>query len=58
MEDEHKGKGEDDLEVKDERKDEGDFEIEGKEEHKDECNHLLPKSHLVGLIYCILLTFV
>ncbi len=54
MEDERKGKGEGSLEVEDKHKDEGDLEVEGKKEHKDEGNNLLPKLHLVGLVYCML----
>ncbi len=53
-----KGKGGGDLEVKDERKDEGHLEFKGKEEHKDKGNRILPKLHLVGLLYYMLSTFV
>ena len=58
MENKHKGKEEGDLEIDDKRKDEGDLKNEGKEKHEDKGNHLLPKSHLVGLVYCMLSTFV
>ena len=56
MEDERKGKGEGDLEVKDKCKDEGNLKVKGKDEHEDKGNHRLPKFHLVGLVYCMLST--